>query len=234
MEGNQTRGWVWTESHVQPAIQCAVMHGHCNSATVNLDSIEERHGSVSTDFLKEFYWLLCEISSFYTTLANPQILESIVAGLCLYLQYSRFKREVPICFGVRVLRVLPRRLWCWWWSAEERRGWQPVPSLVAMESGRMWFQCLRGLFKNLLYVVFGWLICICIYASDSDIQYLARETEMHISLVMFYSMCHKSTDSGHQKNLEALGFYLVNGESRLKMHVRIKPCVVCGFVLCML
>lgn len=55
-EWKETRqGRVWTESHVQLAIQpqlCAVMHGHSNSATVNLDSTEEQHGSVSTDFLK--------------------------------------------------------------------------------------------------------------------------------------------------------------------------------------
>lgn len=55
-EWKETRQeWVWSKSHVQPAIQpqlCAVMHGHSNSAMDNLDSTEEQHGSVSTDFLK--------------------------------------------------------------------------------------------------------------------------------------------------------------------------------------
>lgn len=41
--------------------------------------------------------------------------------------------------------------------------------------------------------------CMCIYALDSVLNVWPEK--MHI--VMFYSMCHKSVESGYQKNLEA-------------------------------
>lgn len=111
--------------------------------------------------------------------------DSIWCLICVYI-YSmtenRFQREVPICFAALVQRAPLWRLWCWW-SAEERRGWQPVQSPVAMASGMMCFQWLWGLFQTCdRPIIYSWM---CIHLCDNIYIRLliikAGENASHVS-----------------------------------------------------